>query len=56
MGWTPDESLFNLQQDQKVYLLSNASSLALGLIQPPIQWVLGKFSLNVKWSGSEASH
>jgi hypothetical protein len=43
-------------RNKMVYLLSNAYSLALRLIQPPIQWVLGKFSLNEKWSGHKASH
>jgi hypothetical protein len=30
--------------------------MALGLTQPPIQWVSGTFSLGVKWLGREADH
>lgn len=49
-------SLFNSQQERTVYLLFNTSSLALKLIKPPIQWVLWKFSLNVKWWRPEDTH
>jgi hypothetical protein len=30
---------------------STMSRLALGAIQPPVQWVLGVLSLGVKWPG-----
>jgi hypothetical protein len=32
------------------------STLALGLAQPPIQWVSGALFLGVKWPGCEADH
>jgi len=32
------------------------SRLALGSIQPPIQWVPGSLSLGVKWPGLEADN
>jgi hypothetical protein len=35
---------------------SMEQSLALGLTQPPIQWVPGAFSLVVKRLGCEADH
>jgi hypothetical protein len=33
-----------------------SSRLALGLTQPPIQWVVGSLSLGVKRPGREADH
>jgi len=30
--------------------------MALGLTQPPIQWVLGALSLGLEWPGHEADH
>jgi len=38
----------------EIFLLSTASSPALGPIQPPIQWVPGALSLGVKRPGLEA--
>jgi hypothetical protein len=40
----------------KIYLLSAATRLALGSIQPPIQWVLGVNSSGVKPLEREADH
>jgi hypothetical protein len=40
----------------KYFLFSTASRPALGLIQPPIQWVPGLFSLEVTWLECEADH
>jgi hypothetical protein len=38
----------------KVSLFSIAFRPALGLTQPPIQWILGALSPGVKWQGREA--
>jgi hypothetical protein len=38
------------------FLFSTASRPALGSIQPPIQWVPGALSPEVKWLGREADH
>jgi hypothetical protein len=38
------------------YLFTNASRLALGPTQPPIQWVPGALSLGIKRPGREADH
>jgi hypothetical protein len=40
----------------KNFLFSTSSRLALGSTQPPIQWVLGALSPEVKWLGCEADH
>jgi hypothetical protein len=40
----------------KVFPFSMVSRLALGPTQPPLQWVLGAYSLGVKWPGCEADH
>jgi hypothetical protein len=39
-----------------ILLLTTASSTALGPTQPPIQWVPGALSLEVKRPGREAHH
>jgi hypothetical protein len=39
-----------------IFLFTTASKMALGLANPPIQWVQGALSLGVKQSGSEADH
>jgi hypothetical protein len=46
----------SIWQKQEIFLYSTASRLALGLTQPPIQWVPGAFSLGVKQLGHEADH
>jgi hypothetical protein len=40
----------------KIILLSTASRPVLGLTHPPIQWVLGALSPEVKRPGSDADH
>jgi hypothetical protein len=40
----------------KIFLFSTSSSPVLGPIQPPIQWVTGSLSPEVKWLGREADH
>jgi hypothetical protein len=39
---------FNFQQGLETFLFSNMSRLAMGLTQPPIQWLLGVVSPEVK--------
>jgi len=38
------------------FLFCTASRWAPGPTQPPIQWVLGAVTSEVKWSGREADH
>jgi hypothetical protein len=51
-----EEPGFDSQHEQKIFLFTSASILALRPIQPPIQWVPGTPSLGVKWSRPEADH
>jgi hypothetical protein len=39
-----------------IFLFTTVSRTALGITQPPIQWVPGSLSLGVKWPGREADH
>jgi hypothetical protein len=39
-----------------IFLFTAASRTALGSTQPPIQWVPGALSLELKWPGREADH
>jgi hypothetical protein len=39
-----------------IFLFTTASRMAVVPTQPPIQFVLGAFSLGVKWPGREADH
>jgi len=39
-----------------IFLFVTASRTVLGPIQPPIEWVLGAFSLGVRRAGREANH
>jgi hypothetical protein len=50
-GWDP-----NSQQRQEIFLYSTMSTLAMMLIQPPIQWVPGALSPRLKQLGHEADH
>jgi hypothetical protein len=47
----PGQSGFNSQQDLGSFLFATPSRPALGLTQPPIQWVLGVLSPGVKQPG-----
>jgi hypothetical protein len=51
MGWTIRVLGFDSQQGLEIFLFTTVSRMAMGLTQPPIQWVLG-----VKWPGREADH
>jgi hypothetical protein len=39
-----------------IFLFTTASRMALGLTQPPIQWVPGAFSMGVNRPGREVDH
>jgi hypothetical protein len=56
MGWTIGVLGFDSRQGIGIFLLTTASRTALGPTQPPIQWVPGSLSLEVKRSGREADH
>jgi hypothetical protein len=45
---------FNSRQGQEIFLYSTASRPALGLTQPPVQWMPGALSPGVKLPGREA--
>jgi hypothetical protein len=47
---------FESQQGLGIFLFTTASKPALVPTQPPIQWVLGAISLEVKRPGREANH
>jgi hypothetical protein len=47
-GWTIGRSRFDPRQGQRIFLLATASRPALGLTQPPIQWVPRVLSQGVK--------
>jgi hypothetical protein len=56
MGWTIGILEFDSRRGLGIFLFTTASRTALGLTQPPIQWVPGTLSLGVKWPGREADH
>jgi hypothetical protein len=47
---------FDSRRGLGIFVFATASRTALGLIQPPIQWVTGALSLRVKRPGREADH
>jgi hypothetical protein len=56
MGWTIGVLGFDFQRGRGIFLFTTASKTALGPTQPPIQWVPGALSLEVKRPGSVADH
>jgi hypothetical protein len=42
-----DDAQFNSSQGQKIFLFFKMSRLAVGAIEPPIQWVLGVVLLRI---------
>jgi hypothetical protein len=54
MVWTIWVLEFDSRLGPGIVLFTTASRTALGLTQPPIQWVRGAFSLRVKRPGREA--
>jgi hypothetical protein len=55
-GYGLDDPVFESRQGLGIYLFTTASRTALGPTQPPIQWVPGAFSLDIKRPGREADH
>jgi hypothetical protein len=55
-GWTIGVQGFDCRRGLGIFLFNTAFRTALGLTQPPIQWVPGTLSLGVKWPGREADH
>jgi len=51
-----EESWFNFQQRQEIFLFSKASTPTLWSVQPAIQCVPGASSPQVEWLESEADH
>jgi hypothetical protein len=55
-GWTIGVLGFDSQRGLGIFIFTTASRTALGTTQPPIQWVPGALSLEVKQPGFEADH
>jgi hypothetical protein len=56
MGWTIGVLRFDSRQGMGIFLFATASRTALRPTQPPIQWVPGALSLEVKRPRREADH
>jgi hypothetical protein len=56
MGWMIGVLGFDSRRGLGIFLFTTASRTALGLAQPPIQWVTEALSLGVKRPGREADH
>jgi hypothetical protein len=56
MGYGLDDRFFESWQALGIFIFTIASRPALGLTQPPIQWVPGDLSLGVKLLGRETDH
>jgi hypothetical protein len=50
--WTIGVLDFDSRRGLRIFLFTTASRTALGLTQPPIQWVPGSLSLGSKAAGS----
>jgi hypothetical protein len=55
-GWMIGVLGFDFRWELGNFLFTTASRTALGLTQPPMQWVPGALSLGVKRPGREADH
>jgi hypothetical protein len=55
-GYGLDDQGFESRQGLGIFLFTTASRPALGLIQPPIQWVPRVLTLGIKRPGREANH
>jgi hypothetical protein len=56
LGYELDDREFESRQGLGIFLFTTASRPALGLTQPPIQWVTGTLFLRVKRPEREADH
>jgi hypothetical protein len=56
MGYGLDDWGFESWQGLGIFLFATTPRLVLGPTQPPIHWVPGDVSLEVKWPGHEADH
>jgi hypothetical protein len=56
MGWMIKVLEFDSRWWLGIFLFTNMSRMALGLTQPPIQWVPEALSLGVKQPGHEVDH
>jgi hypothetical protein len=56
MGWMIGVLGFDSQQGLGILLFTTVFRMALGPIQPPIQWMPGALSLGIKWLRREADH
>jgi hypothetical protein len=54
MGYGLDDHRGLIPGSCKIFLYSITSRPGVGPTQPPIHWVLGALSLEVKWLGHEA--
>jgi hypothetical protein len=55
-GWTIGVLGFDSRRGLGIFLFTTAFRMALVPTQPPIQWVPGALSLEVKLPGREADH
>jgi hypothetical protein len=55
-GWTIGVLGFDSRRRVGIFLFITVSRTALGLLQPPIQWVPGALFLGVKRQGREADN
>jgi hypothetical protein len=56
MGWTFGVLWFDSRRELGIFLFTTMSKMALEPTQPPIKWVPGALSLEVKRPGREADH
>jgi hypothetical protein len=56
MGWTIGVLGADSQQGLGIFIFTTMYRMALGPTKPPIQWVPGALSLEVKQPGHEADH
>jgi hypothetical protein len=56
LGYGLDDWVFESRQGLGIFFSTITSRPALGPTQPPIQWVPGALSLEVKRQGREADH
>jgi hypothetical protein len=56
LGYELDDQGFESREGLGIFLFTAASRTALVSTQPPIQWVPGAFSLEIKRSELEAGH